>query len=445
MLKWVVCVLLLAGSTMSGAVAQPTGQIPGEALSRALLQEARKALEAGNPEVAKQLLQRIDAESVPRDDFDFLSGSVALVTRDWETAIRHFRAILARDPSLLRVRLDLALAFFRNGDDSSAAYHFRQALTSELPPVVRQRALRFLEEIRRRKRWSVSFGGGLNLDDNRNTATGSESVYLCIPAFNFCDYFTLSDDARPDSGIGLVVNVAAAYEWPLEPDLRFRSGASLYTRTYENNNFNDHVLGVNLGPRLLFPTYDLRPELTGNVRRKDDRSYSRSLGLRLSSNWVATPRLSLYGSLSGERVFYETGSHDIGNLLNGKVGFSRPLTKSSRLTGEVYVGLEERDHDDESWRMIGGGLGLAQELPWGFLVRLSPSAKRVRYRGANPLYGPNARDDRTLTARLTVSNRNLALWGFRPRISFVHERRNSNLEIYRYSRNYGDIEWVRNF
>ena len=37
-----------------------------------------------------------------------------------------FRAILARDPTLLRVRLDLAVAFFRAREDSSAAYHFRQ-------------------------------------------------------------------------------------------------------------------------------------------------------------------------------------------------------------------------------------------------------------------------------------------------------------------------------
>ena len=116
---------------------------------------------------------------------------------DWQTAIARFRSMLIRDPTLPRVRLDLALAYFRDGEDSSAAYHFRQVLGDEdLPPVVRARTLAFLDTIRRRKTWSVSAAVALAPDSNINAATSSREVNLFgLPA-------QLSEDARQTSGVG---------------------------------------------------------------------------------------------------------------------------------------------------------------------------------------------------------------------------------------------------
>ena len=113
-------------------------------------------------------------------------------------AVARFRAMLIRDPTLPRVRLDLALAYFRAEEDSSAAYHFRQVLGDEdLPPVVRARTLAFLDTIRRRKTWSVSAAVALAPDSNINAATSSREVNLFgLPA-------QLSEDARQTSGVGL--------------------------------------------------------------------------------------------------------------------------------------------------------------------------------------------------------------------------------------------------
>ena len=118
-----------------------------------------------------------------------------MAREDWQTAIARFRAMLIRDPALPRVRLDLALAYFRAEEDSSAAHHFRQALgDQDLPPVVRARALAFLDAIRRRKTWSVSASAALAPDSNINAATSSRQVNLFgFPA-------QLSEDARQTSG-----------------------------------------------------------------------------------------------------------------------------------------------------------------------------------------------------------------------------------------------------
>ena len=94
------------------------------------------------------------------DDLDFLHGTIAVKRGDWQAAIARFRAMLARNPDLPRVRLDLAFAHFQAGEDGRAAHHFRLALgTKDLPPVVRARALAFLDPIGRRKTWSITGDG----------------------------------------------------------------------------------------------------------------------------------------------------------------------------------------------------------------------------------------------------------------------------------------------
>ena len=105
--------------------------------------------------------------------------------------------MLARNPNLPRVRLDLAFAYFRAGEDRRAAYHFRLAMgDKELPPVVRARALALLDRIRRRKSWSISGSLALAPDNNINAATSARQVALFgLPA-------QLSEDARQTSGVG---------------------------------------------------------------------------------------------------------------------------------------------------------------------------------------------------------------------------------------------------
>ena len=230
MLAGLLLALMLATIGMSAlAVAQETPR--PELSAETLIKAARAALAKGELEDAEFLLQGVKPGEGNIDDLDFLYGSIAMAREDWQTAIARFRAMLIRDPTLPRVRLDLALAYFRAGEDSSAAYHFRQVLGDEdLPPVVRARTLAFLDTIRRRKTWSVNAAVALAPDSNINAATSSREVNLFgLPA-------QLSEDARQTSGLGLNASISGGYEARISPDLRFRTGASLSTRTYEQSN-----------------------------------------------------------------------------------------------------------------------------------------------------------------------------------------------------------------
>ena len=285
--------------------AQTREEPRAELTAESLIEAARAALAKGNLEDAEFLLKGVKPGEGTLDDLDFLYGSIAMARGDWETAIARFRAMLARDPELPRVRLDLALAYFQVRQDGSAVYHFRQALGDEsLPPVARARALAFLDAIRRRRSWSLNGGIAVLPDSNINAATSARLVQLFgFPA-------QLSEDARQTSGVGVSAFVSGGYEARLSPDARFRVNAGLYTRTYEESQFNDRTLTLRAGPRFIFEDFDLRPEVTGRLRELGGETYSRAAGLSLSSDWLVAPAWRLTAGVSTGWKSYESFLED---------------------------------------------------------------------------------------------------------------------------------------
>ena len=410
-----------------------------ELSAESLIDAARAALAKGELEDAEFLLRGIKPGEGNADDLDFLYGSIAMAREDWQTAITRFRAMLIRDPTLPRVRLDLALAYFRAKEDSSAAYHFRQVLGDEdLRPVVRARTLAFLDTIRRRKTWSVSAAVALAPDSNINAATSSRQVNLFgFPA-------QLSEDARQTSGVGLNANISAGYEARISPDLRFRTNASLYTRTYKKSKFNDRTLTVRAGPRFLFEKFDLRPELTARARRLSGEMYSRAAGIELSGDWHVAPAWRLSAAVGGERIFYETFLGD-GNMYSTRVGLAHALGRATLLRADVAFRREAVESEAYSWREAIVGASATRELPRGFVMTVGSTYRFRRYDRPLAAFGPEARQDRTLAGRMKISNRHIELFGFMPELTVRHERRSSNLNLYDYKRNLVEVGVVRTF
>ena len=428
---------LASAVTPDPVAAQETPRL--ELSAESLIEAARAALSKGELEDAEFLLGGIKPGEGKADDLDFLYGSIAMAWEDWQTAIARFRAMLIRDPSLPRVRLDLALAYFRAKEDSRAAYHFRQALGDEdLPPVVRARTLAFLDTIRRRKTWWVSTAVALAPDSNINAATNSRQVNLFgFPA-------QLSEDARQTSGVGLNANISGGYEARISPDLRFRTGARLSTRTYKKSKFNDRTLTLRAGPRVLFEKFDLRSELTARARRLSGEMYSRAAGIELSGDWHVAPAWRLSAAVGGERIFYETFLGD-GNMYRTQVGLAHALGPATLLRADGAFRREAVDSEAYSWREFIAGVSATRELPRGFVVTAGSSYRLRRYDRPIAAFGPEARQDRTLAGRIKVSNRHIELFGFMPELTVRHERRSSNLSLYDYERNLIEVGVVRTF
>ena len=129
MLAGIMLALMLAAVGIPGLAVAQEAPLRSELSAETLIEAARAALAKGELEDAEFLLRGIKPGEGNADDLDFLRGSIAMAREDWQTAIARFRAMLIRDPTLPRVRLDLALAYFR-AKERTAALHIISARRS---------------------------------------------------------------------------------------------------------------------------------------------------------------------------------------------------------------------------------------------------------------------------------------------------------------------------
>ena len=95
-----------------------------------------------------------------------------------DEAIAALRAILINRPGLVRVRLELARAFFFKREDALSREHFERVLAGKPPPLVAKNVRRFLTAMRARRRWSTYFGFSIAPDTNISAVSNSEIIYI---------------------------------------------------------------------------------------------------------------------------------------------------------------------------------------------------------------------------------------------------------------------------
>ena len=364
-----------------------------------------------------------------------------------DEAIAAFRSILVDRPELVRVRLELARAFFLKQEDRLARRHFEQVLAGNVPPAVAANIIRFLRVMRARRRWDAYFGAALAPDSNLNAASGNRTIFLDTPFGRLP--FTRQGDIAPKSGLGVSVWGGGEYQHPLAPRWRLRSGASASVRDYKGRDFDQHFLSAHLGPRRLL---DARTE--GSLLATVDRQWTAGVpetdrfGVRLEGEHRLTPRLALFARASAVRRNCRDCNHldgPEGNVLLGATWAALPILRVSGNAGWNWTRASS-----EHWRHSGprAGLGATLALPAGFTVGLQASLQRTEYQGSglpHRTIDRQAREDETQTLSLSVHNRAFTLAGFSPRVSLIREERDTNAQTLDYDRNRAELSFVRQF
>ncbi len=364
-----------------------------------------------------------------------------------DEAIAAFRAILVDRPELVRVRLELARAFFLKEEDALARRHFEQVLAGRPPPPVVANIQRFLNVMRARRRWEAWFGAAIAPDSNLNAASGERTVFLDTQFGRLP--FTLDDPATPESGLGVSVWTGGEYQYPLAPRWRLRSGANVSIREYKGGTFDRYFLSAHLGPRRLI---DGRTE--ASLLATADRQWTAGapetdrFGLRLESEHRLTPRLTLFGRASAARRNCRDCNHldgPEGDVLLGAVWAALPVL---RLSGNA--GWSWSRANIEHWRNSGprAGLGATLALPLGFTLGLRASLQRTEYEGRGFRHNTidrEPREDETQSLSVSVHNRAFTVAGFSPRLSLVREERDTNAQALDYDRNRAELSFVRQF
>ncbi len=410
-----------------------------QGLPPSLLDRARAAIAAGQLDEADRVLAGAQDELVDRNDLDFLRGAIALERGDYDKAIAAFRAIVARDPSLNRVRLELARAFFLSGDDEAAEHHFHIAEAAGLPDEVQRKVDQFLDDIKRRKSWGIDVAVGVAPDTNINAGTASRTVNIYgLP-------FTLDDNARKQSGVGFAGSIGASYQIALDADTRLMVGGRFNDLDYEGNQFDDRNVSGFLGPRFLLGNgSDVSVAATASRRWYAGTGYSIGTGGRISGESALSPRLLLSASLDVQRLVYDDIPDYTGPVVAANLGLTYGLDEVSFLRFDLALMREQARAAEFRDTQYFAGANYFRELPWGFGVNVGAGVAIGRYDPQIAAFDLT-RHDTTLTYRFALSNRNIDLYGFTPVITYIHTDRESNIDLYSFGRDRAEFSLIRNF
>jgi len=344
------------------------------------------------------------------------------------------------------VRLELARAYFLEGDDVAAEHYFRAASAQGLPPEAQANVNKFLTEIRKRKRWEVNVGASVAPDTNINAATTAQSVDL------FGLPFELAGGAREKSGVGLTATIAGSYQWDVArgetTQTKLKVGLAYYDTEYANQDFTDRNLNVYAGPRfLLGGRSEVSVLATGARRWYGGKAFNYGAGGRIEAQTELTPRILLNGAVAGQMLYYDyTGYEDYSGpviAVNTSLLYAFDAHSFARGYGG-FVRERAREPGLRNIQYIAGVGYYRDDLPGSFTAYVSVQSTFVRYDAALAAFGA-VRRDTALDYRISISNKKIDIFGFSPVISFLHTDRYSNLPLFTYHRNRGEIGVTRNF
>ncbi len=203
------------------------------------------------------------AKQDPDVETYFREGMAALEEDRLATAIEKFKNVLAIDPSLDRAQLELALAYHRTMKYEEAERLAQEVLDDPLtPPEVRVTVLAFLAQVKRdseifgqRNKFTPFAMAGFMHDSNVNVGLTDANIRVGDVTQ------TLTPDSLKQSANAYVLNTGIDHLFQPGTHLEigertgmllWQSGASVYTRQYNNANDYDLVVAsLNTGPAIL--------------------------------------------------------------------------------------------------------------------------------------------------------------------------------------------------
>ena len=359
-------------------------------------------------------------------------------------AIASLRTMLVSQPGLVRVRLELARAFFLKGENDLARQHFEQVLAGDVPPPVVANVRAFLNQIRARKRWSFNLGFALAPDSNIGAGSEERTIYI------FGLPFQRDAEELTTSGIGVAVWGGAEYQVPVAERLRLRAGGSFSRREYEGSQFDQLFLGTHLGPRW-FVDRETEASLLASARQRwlGTAPEFRDLGARLEVRRRVSQSVTAFAQASwhGRRYRTERQSYLDGAVWDASLRGIWVIVPTVRAELSGGYARERPQLRRERNRTRWLGAGVSAILPLGFTVGGGGEHRWTDYEsGWFPLVPDNgAREDRTRMLRASVYNRDFTLYGFSPELVVVNEKRTSNAQAHDYERTRGELRFVRQF
>ena len=397
-----------------------------------------RAIYARNPEMIKKLLE-IYRTFPNRDPImeRFAEGKLAALTENYTVAIDKYREILAKNPNLNPVRIELAIALFNQKQDGAAKDQFEKAQTAEdLPPQVKRLMEAYLEALKERDSWNVDFSFNYVRDTNVNNVGEGKTVVL-----NNGGTLTRSESMMPQTAHGLAYSFDISRDFNLWGSHYLTVGNEFGGKSYwDNHEFDDISNRTFVGYAHKTAKQNFRIKPFYEKRWYGGESYRWSNGARMEfSRWLSPNwQLSTAGEFSKQRYLDSTSQNGNNKLISATLLWARTPKQFFYLGSDFMAErtkVRQYGSDSKSLR-----LGWGQEWNWGISSRLGLSIMKREFKDIAKLGNLNLfsfgkrREDKIYGVNLSLWKRDWHIWGITPKLQLSWRKQDSNIpEMYSYT------------
>ncbi|MCX8474828.1 MAG: surface lipoprotein assembly modifier [Sphingomonas sp.] len=395
-----------------------------------VLVEAMALIEASRFDEAQPLLAALGRVPEYRLESRFLSGRIAAAKGDHKAAIAFYRDILADDPSQTRVRLELGREMLAIGHSASADKQFRIAQQSDDLPEDIARTIRSVRDvIRSRRAWRLDVDFGLAPDTNINNATSVDTITVQWGSNQLP--ITLDENAKARSGVGQTATISGGFRLPVADSTSMLFDLDSSGNNYSGTDFDDYQVQLAAGPEFRFSRESsVSIQALGAQRWFGGHLASRQMGVKTGFQTRLSNTQQIGFQLDTRRTDAKFDDAYDGWQVGAYATYERAVAKSLVASAGLFARRDWLKADAYSSTELGVIAGFGGELPYGISFGLSGSASRARFDAPIPLFSPEPREDWRYTARATLGNRKIRVWGFSPQVSASYSRIDSSIPFF---------------
>lgn len=342
--------------------------------------------------------------------------------RDIDKAVEIFQALYS-DTKSVRVQLELARSLYVAKRLAEAKEQFILILAQPIPITVRDKVEWYLSEIQ--KRQTLKFYVGVYQDSNPGQITSERVFNIFGQTLNYQPNLPTSPE--------MALNLTAEVEREIPGSNGLFAQASLVTSTYPTSAFNRQIGD------------------TSFIKRWQDFNYK---DIRIGNEFMFYGNNLLYDSpyVSTRFVFNQPNQNSFGfsakaailnfpnyAYLNGtqfqaQTSYTYSVFRNWSLNAEV--GADRTTAQQQAYSSYGMYAGLGTQVAedsTNLQLNLKVTLSRRNYWDTDPIWGDN-RSDGGLSYAVTLTKRDLYVFGLRPEIGYVYQRNDSNIPFYSYSK-----------
>ena len=376
------------------------------------------------------------ASEVETMDIMWWIGTSAMKSGELNLAAEKFQEMLAINPGLQRVRLDLAAVYFQLGRYEEARRELEAVKATRPPdPVLKNidQLLAAITEATRKYSWNVRFSQGLQYDSN--VSAGPDNQQLNVLG----GILTLADENKKIDDYASITNLGAnvLYHINRGKGLMWNTGLDFYQAMYfDHSRYNYRLIDVNTGPWWAGRQDILKIPVGFSFQDYGNTRLSNIIHIDPSYEHFFSPYFSLKGSL---RYAKESFYKDDNDPLNNNT-WRYEITPSIYLANRQHIisligGFEKSDADQRRFSYDGPYMGVSYFTRFStrteLYLRYLWSQKEYKEKPL-PLLYYDARTDRRQMITAVVSQGFYEHFFASFAFNYIHN--DSSIELYKYDK-----------